>query len=140
MPRCLRIRGLAVTLAMALPLFPSLSFLAVACTAPVSVPTGAVLHSVYFELRDPDEARALAAACHRRLGVIPGILSLTAGPREVSQERATNDRRFHVAVTMLFEDRAALEAYLVHPAHLALVEEYAPRLVGLRVFDSAVVR
>lgn len=111
-----------------------------ACTSPSAQPTGAIVHSVYFELRDPGQARALAAACERRLGSIPGILSLSAGPREASQERATNDQRFDVGLTILFADRAALEAYLVHPVHLALVEEYQAALVGLRVFDTAVQR
>ena len=71
----------------------------------------------------------------RRLGVIPGIVSLTAGPREKSQDRPANERRFDVALTIVFDSVDALEEYLAHPTHLSIVEDYSPRIESLRVFD-----
>ena len=95
------------------------------------------MHSAYIELRDGQDSAALVASCRRRLAHIPGIVALYAGPRQVSQQRGANDARFHVALTLVFEDEAALEAYLVHPDHLAVVEDFTPLIRSLRVFDAS---
>lgn len=107
-----------------------------ACNAPAPGPE-AIVHSAYIELRDGRDSAALVASCRRRLAHIPGIVALHAGPRQVSQRRAANDARFHVALTIVFEDEAALEAYLVHPDHVAVVEDFTPLIRSLRVFDAS---
>ena len=79
---------------------------------------GRIRHGVVFTLKhaegSPEEADFLKA--NAALASIPGVEAFEL-MREVS---AKNDYRF--ALTMEFADRAAYEAYNVHPEHVSFVE------------------
>lgn len=63
---------------------------------------------------------------------IPGLLELTWGPN-VSTEGL--DQGYTHSFVMVFEDAAARDAYLPHPAHQAVVKELLPRLESVIVCD-----
>ena len=112
-----------------------------ACAAPAAQKpslgqAGQLAHAVFFDLVDDGQAGALVSDCHRRLSTIPGVLLLEAGTRAPEFSGPRNDNRFDVALWVLFEDRAAHDAYQVHPEHRALVEEWTPRLAGVEVCDA----
>jgi heme-degrading monooxygenase HmoA len=79
---------------------------------------GRIRHGVVFTLKhaegSPEEADFLQA--NAELAAIPGVEAFEL-MREVSPK---NPYRF--ALTMEFADRAAYEAYNVHPDHVSFVE------------------
>ncbi len=83
-----------------------------------------VRHIVLFKLREHAEGNSkadnalLAKATLEALRTkIPGILALEAGVHDGSAESA-----YDLALSVLFDSRAALEAYLAHPEHCAAAE------------------
>lgn len=76
-----------------------------------------VTHVVLFKMKD----RTGASAAHVRElllgmeGKIPGMLSIEAGV-----DYAKSERSFDVALVTHHVDRAALDAYQVHPIHEAV--------------------
>lgn len=103
--------------------------------APTATP-GDMAHAVFFDLQDPTQAAALVRECRARLATIPGVKLLEVGTRCPEFTGPRNDQAFEVALWVVFEDQAAHDAYQVHPAHRALVEEWTPRLAGVEVFDA----
>lgn len=97
-------------------------------------------HDVYFTLREPSgaSAGALVQACER-LADLPGVESLTVGHRGEEFARPVNDLDFDVALRVVFEDRAAHDAYQESTEHRALLAEFEGALESVRVFDSWVV-
>lgn len=103
-------------------------------TIRVAAPRTALInHVVFFDLKDPADAPALIRDCDRRLATIPGVSSYFCG-RHVDTGRATVDSDYDVGFYVGFESREDYAAYVEHPAHVALVNEWRPR------FESIVVR
>lgn len=80
-----------------------------------------VLHIVLFRWK-PDTSEEQVEEAHRRLRelkrLIPGILEIHCG-RNFSER----GQGFETVLFVRFKDREALNAYLPHPAHRAVVEE-----------------
>lgn len=97
-------------------------------------------HNVYFTLKDdsPAAREALVDACRRLLTGHPGTLFFACGPREEGLERPVNDTDFHVALHLVFDSRAAHDAYQDAPRHKQFVEQCGPSWSRARVFDSTV--
>ncbi len=80
-----------------------------------------VLHIVLFRWKDAATHEQVEEA-HRRLRdlkrLIPGILEIHCG-RNFSER----GQGFETVLFVRFRDREALNAYLPHPAHRAVVEE-----------------
>ena len=117
--------------------------LLVAVIACLSVPvqgdsgTGAVEHVVVVWLKDPGNpvARSRIIDASKALRTIPGVVSLKAGTM-IPSERPIVDSSFDVALIITFTDKEAMEAYLIHPDHLQLLEETLKPLVErIRVYD-----
>jgi len=96
-------------------------------------------HAVYFTLRDrtPEAAAALVASCRRHLTGHPGTVSFSAGTL-ADYDRQVNDRDFDVALTIVFESRAAHDAYQTAPRHEEFIAENATNWAKVRVFDADV--
>jgi hypothetical protein len=96
-------------------------------------------HNVYFTLKDRSEASVqhLLAACRKYLPSHDGILSFACGTREPGLTRAVNDQEFDVSLHILFETKAAHDAYQVAPLHDEFVAECRDNWAKVRVFDSA---
>jgi hypothetical protein len=95
-------------------------------------------HMVFFELNDPSEAAIakLIAACDEYLSGHEGTLHYSAGARATDLERDVNQRDFHVALHVVFESRAAHDAYQTAPRHLKFIEENSAGWKNVKVYDS----
>lgn len=97
-------------------------------------------HNVFFTLRDSSQAavEALLSSCNSNLRDHEGVVFFGAGVLEPGLERPVNDQGFHVALHVVFSDRAAHDLYQVAPEHLAFIEENEHNWEKVRVFDSSV--
>lgn len=104
--------------------------------APIAEPQ--LTHSVFFELKNDDDRsiQALVDACYEYLAPHDGIVYFSAGPRHVDYQREVNDLSFDVALTIVFENIAAQDAYQVTEPHLQFIEEFNENWASVRVFDS----
>jgi quinol monooxygenase YgiN len=74
-----------------------------------------VRHIVLFKIKPEFKAEipSIVEGFYTMVGKVDGLLSLEAGADFLSSERS-----YDVALVTLFRDRAALDAYQQHPAHL----------------------
>lgn len=95
-------------------------------------------HSVFFSLHDPsrDSIAALVAACREYLDGHPGVVFFGVGTLNPDLDRPVNDRAFDVALHVVFESKAAHDAYQVAPRHLRFIEENKPSWKQVRIFDA----
>jgi len=96
-------------------------------------------HNVYFALKDNSAASiaAMVADCRRYLSDHPGTVLFAAGTLS-DLSRDVNDRRFDVALHVVFEDRASHDAYQKAAAHLEFIQRNKENWKQVRVFDSDV--
>jgi hypothetical protein len=81
-----------------------------------------VEHVVLFKLKADASAEAKNAAVEALKGLkgqIDGIVDLTCG-----HNFSERSQGYEIGLVVRFRDRAALEAYLPHPAHRGVVEKY----------------
>lgn len=97
-------------------------------------------HNVYFTLKDRSAAAkaTLVAECKKFLAKEPGTVFFAVGTLEPGLDRPVNDVEFDVALHVVFESRAAHDAYQTAPLHLQFIEANRPNWEKVRVFDSAV--
>ncbi len=97
-------------------------------------------HNVYFTLEDasPAQVAALVAACQKYLKNHPGVVFFAAGTVANEFARPVNDRMYHVALHVVFKDKAFHDLYQTAPDHLKFIEENKPNWRNVRVFDSYV--
>ena len=97
-----------------------------------------LIHNVYFSLNDPSDAakEKLVAACKKYLTGHPGTVFFSAGTLAAECKRPVNDRDFDVALTVVFQDHAAHDAYQTAERHLKFIAENKANWKKVRVFDS----
>jgi hypothetical protein len=98
-----------------------------------------IAHNVYFRLQD-NAAAAVAAMisdCHAYLAGLPGIVFYAAGV-SADADRAAADIDYDVALNIVFEDRAAMDAYMAAPKHIEFMEKHEGNWKDILVFDSSV--
>ncbi len=102
-----------------------------------SSPNG-LSHMVYFTLEDasPSKIDELVSACKKYLDNHPGIVHFSVGTLNPDLARPVNDRGYHVALNLVFENRAAHDAYQVAERHNQFIAEQKPNWKAVRVFDS----
>jgi hypothetical protein len=107
---------------------------------PESIREPKLAHLVYFTLKDhsPEAIQKQLAACRKYLTDDPGVVFFAAGTRTPGLEREVNDKDFHVALTVVFKNRAAHDRYQVAPQHLKFIDESKPNWAKVRVFDADV--
>jgi hypothetical protein len=96
-------------------------------------------HVVIFwtDPANPGAADELIAGMEQYLRPIPGVLHFHCG-KAVPSHRDVVDRSYQAALNLLFSDKAAEEAYQVHPLHVEFVEKVFKRLcVRAVVYDFA---
>lgn len=100
--------------------------------------TGALIHDVYFTLRDGSAANIarLVAACHELLRGHPGELFFAAGPLAAEFDRPVNVRDFHVGLHVAFESKQAHDDYQISKRHQRFVAEHKDSWAQVRVFDT----
>jgi hypothetical protein len=97
-----------------------------------------LVHNVYFTLNDPSKTSVdgMVAACQKYLKQHPGVVFFAAGKVADDLSRPVNDRMAHVALHVVFKDKAAHDAYQVADSHNRFIEENKPNWKQVRVFDS----
>jgi len=122
-------------------LLPATLLLLTACAGPAQhssadPPQTPAVHDVFFTLEDgsPEACEALAQACSALNG-IPGVLHVTAGIRDESQQGGANRQDFHVGLHVEFDSPEAYEGYGPHPTHQGLVETFKGNWKAVEVFD-----
>ncbi|MEO1188202.1 MAG: Dabb family protein [Pseudomonadota bacterium] len=95
-------------------------------------------HAVFFDLKndDPASIQALIDGCYEYLAPHDGIVYFSAGARHLDYQREVNDLGFDVALTIVFENTAAQDAYQVTEPHLQFIETFNENWASVRVFDS----
>jgi hypothetical protein len=97
-----------------------------------------LIHSVYFWLR-PELSAAERRNFHdevRKLAAVRTIEKIYVGAPASLLERDVTERSFDVALTIVFKDAPAHDAYQVDPVHLAFVERNKASWTRVQVFDS----
>lgn len=97
-----------------------------------------LVHDVFFTLEDSSPAKVdgLVAACHKYLKEHAGVVFFAAGKVASELARPVNDRMYHVALHVVFADKAAHDAYQTVADHLKFIEENKSNWRQVRVFDS----
>ena len=95
-------------------------------------------HDVYFTLKDgsPEAVAKLTGSCKKYLSSHPGTVWFAAGPLVEEHQREVNDRAFHVALHIVFKDKASHDKYQTAPEHHQFIEENRDDWQSVRVFDS----
>jgi hypothetical protein len=79
----------------------------------------------------------LIEAAERYLRPIPGIVHFHVG-RMVPSDRPVVEQSYQVGLNVVFRDKAAHDAYQVHPAHVEFVEKVFKRVCRrVLVYDFA---
>ena len=85
----------------------------------------------------PGATDALIAGAEQYLRPIPLAKSFHIG-RMMPSHRDVVDQSYQVGLHLLFENKAAEEAYQVHPLHLEFVEKaFKPNCARATIFDFA---
>jgi hypothetical protein len=96
-------------------------------------------HIVIFwtDPAQPNAAEELIAGAHRYLKDIPGLRHFHVG-RMVGSPRPVVDQTYQVALNTVFVDKAAQDAYQVHPRHVEFVEKVFKRVcTKVVIYDFA---
>lgn len=99
-----------------------------------------IAHNVYFTLNESNAANreALLAACRKYLVNHPGVVFFAVGTVNDELARPVNDRNFDVGLHVVFQNKAAHDAYQVSADHVRFIEENRANWKQVRVFDSDV--
>jgi hypothetical protein len=97
-----------------------------------------LIHSVFFWLKRgvTPAKRSRFPAAVRRLAAIPTVGKIYVGPPAKLAKRDVTERGFDLALTIIFKNAAAHDAYQVHPIHVAFVERNKALWAKVQVFDS----
>jgi hypothetical protein len=97
-----------------------------------------LIHSVFFWLKRgvTPAKRSRFRAAVRRLKAVPTVGKIYVGPPAKLAVRDVTERGFDLALTIVFRDAAAHDAYQVHPIHAAFVRNNKVLWAKVRVFDS----
>jgi hypothetical protein len=97
-----------------------------------------LIHSVYFWLKaglTPAELSHFNAEVKKLSGISSVSKLYVGGPAKID-ERAVTDRSFGVALTIVFKDGPAHDAYQVDPLHLAFVSGNKETWTKVLIYDS----
>lgn len=97
-----------------------------------------LIHAVFFWVK-PDanaDQRAAFPAEVRKLAAIRTIEKIYIGPPAPLEVREVTERSFDLALTIVFKDMPAHDAYQVDPIHLAFVENNKHLWAKVIVYDS----
>ena len=100
--------------------------------------SGQLAHNVYFTLLDNSLAarQKLVDACRKYLPEHSGVAFFAVGTVVPDLTRPVNDVDWDVGLHLVFESRAAHDAYQTAPDHLRFIEENKASWKKVRVFDT----
>jgi len=96
------------------------------------------VHSVYFTFKptasETDMTTQIADG-KAMLARIPTVRQIETGRRDQTVNRDVSMTDFDVGLTVLFDDKAGLDAYSNHPLHLEYVNKHKANWTAIRVCD-----
>jgi stress responsive alpha/beta barrel protein len=97
-----------------------------------------LIHSVYFWLKPTltGSERAHFRAEVKKLSGIKTVEKIYVGGPASIEERSVTDRTFDIALTLIFRDGPAHDAYQVDPLHLAFVAGNKASWTKVLIYDS----
>ena len=98
-----------------------------------------LIHSVFFYLK-PELTAAQQAEFRRMLNTLPAIRAaeqMYIGTPAPTAKRPTIDDSYSFALTIVFKDVAAHDAYQVDPLHKAFVATCSPLWQRVQIYDAA---
>ena len=97
---------------------------ACADTIPLRIVAAMFSHVVIFWTQPdiPNATEQLLAGAEKYLKPCPGVLHYHCG-QMAGSHRDVVDQSYQVALNLVFEDRAAQDAYQTHPLHVEFVEK-----------------
>ena len=97
-------------------------------------------HLVFFTLKDgsPESIDTVVAACNKYLNNHDGLVHFSVGTNVPDLQRPVNDQDYHVNLNVIFESRAAHDAYQTAERHLQFIAETKEGWEKVRIFDSYV--
>jgi len=97
-----------------------------------------LIHAVFFWLKTDLNAaqRANFLLEVKKLSAVKTIEKIYVGTPAKIAERSVTERGFDVALTIVFRDGPAHDAYQVDPVHLAFVERNKDSWTKVVVYDS----
>jgi len=97
-----------------------------------------LIHSVFFWLK-PETTPAQRAAMRMGLESLRAITTGEAvyvGTPATLPERPVRDSSYAFALTVVFKDTAAHDAYQIDPLHEAFIREFRPLWARVQVYDA----
>ncbi|MFT3782656.1 MAG: Dabb family protein [Nibricoccus sp.] len=97
-----------------------------------------LIHSVFFWLK-PETTAAQRDAMQKGLESLRAIKSTKAvyvGTPAALPDRPTRDSSYAFALTVLFKDIAAHDAYQIDPLHKAFIQEHSAIWARVQVYDA----
>lgn len=97
-------------------------------------------HTVFFTLKDSSDAacQKLIDAGHKFLKPHDGIVFFGLGRLAAEYDRPVNDRVFHIALNVVFQNKEAHDVYQVSAMHLEFIADGKENWEQVRVFDAYV--
>lgn len=97
-------------------------------------------HNVFFTLNDgsPAAVEKLVTAARKLISQTPNLVYGSAGARGPEYARPVNDQDFHVTMNVVFQDKAAHDAYQTFEPHQTFINENKANWKTVRVFDAYV--
>lgn len=97
-----------------------------------------LMHNVFFTLKDksPAAVKKMLDDCRKYLTVQSGIVSFACGERDKGLTRPVNAQDWDIGLHVLFEDRAAHDAYQEDATHDQFIAENKSNWEKVQVFDS----
>ncbi len=104
----------------------------------MSIPARALVHHVFFWMRNPASAADRAALIKgiESLRAIEHIRGMHVGVPADTTARDVVDASWSVSELVWFDDAAAEKAYQDHPVHLAFVREHSHLWQRVVVYDA----
>lgn len=94
-----------------------------------------IQHNVFFQWKPsitPAIEQAAFADFRAMTTTIPGVVSVSVGHQNSPEGLG---KKFQVGLSVVFTDRAARDAYLPHPAHVAAVAPIRAHIEDVCVLD-----
>ncbi len=103
-----------------------------------SILAAALLHNVYFWLKDPTSTadRDLLIQGLKTLADIPVVKAIHIGIPASTVKRDVVDNSYQVSETLMFDSVADQDAYQQHPIHKLFVEDCSHLWEKVVVYDS----
>lgn len=96
----------------------------------------ALNHLVLIKLKNPLDRAALEIDSNSAFVKIPQVIEFSIA-HPVDLGRPSVDSDYDVAIFIVFSSIEAYQAYLKHPAHIALVTAWKEKFQSMRAYDFA---